>query len=150
MQLQMLERRANVKFERSGPPSTSTVMAAAAEIVPRRLMQVQPNVQRYFEEAAKELLEGEDVVGGVAKALALVAGKVSLTERSLLTGEDGLTTLLLTSTDGSPLNPGDAMALVSTLGTKGGEHDRPADAVGKIRSCRDPSKVRCCPISHIP
>ena len=32
-----LERRANVKFERRGPPSTKTVMQAAAQLVPRRL-----------------------------------------------------------------------------------------------------------------
>ena len=86
--LNNLERRANVRFEKSGPPSISTVMAAAATLVPRRLAVVQPKVEKYFEEAAQTLLDGDDVLGSVAKALALVAGKVSLTERSLLTGQN--------------------------------------------------------------
>ena len=44
-ELRNLEHRANVRFTKSGPPSTATVMAAAAELVPRRLRVVQPKVQ---------------------------------------------------------------------------------------------------------
>lgn len=98
-------------------------------------------MQDYFTDAARELLDGDDVVGHVAKALALVAGKVSITERSLLTGEDGLVTLLLEATDGQPLTPGEAMSAINRLGTvPSGE--RAADHVGKIRNCNKPSMVR--------
>jgi ATP-dependent RNA helicase DDX21 len=136
-----LERRANVRFVKSGPPSTSTVMAAAAQLVPRRLKAVEPKVQKYFTAAAAELLAGDDVVAHVAQALALVAGKVTLTQRSLLTGEEGQTTLLLEASDGSMLTAGDAMAAINRLGkTSSGE--RAADHVGKIRACEDASQVR--------
>ena len=135
-----LERRANVRFEKSGPPSTSTVMAAAAQLVPRRLKAVEPKVQKYFTAAAAELLAGDDVIAHVAQALALVAGKVTLTQRSLLTGEEGQTTLLLEAGDGSMLTAGDAMAAINRLGkTSSGE--RAADHVGKIRACEDASQV---------
>ena len=45
-----LEQRANVRFIRDGPPSTTTVMNAAAGIVPNRLKAVQPKVSDYFKE----------------------------------------------------------------------------------------------------
>ena len=139
-----LEQRANVKFQRDGPPSTATVMAAAANLVPRRLAVVQPKVRDYFTELASDLLASDDEeekLEKVARALALVAGKVSLTERSLLTGEDGMTTLLLEATDQTALTPGDAMSAVGALGkTETGE--LAADHVGKIRSCHDHDKVR--------
>lgn len=140
-EVRRLEQRANVRFLRDGPPSTTTVMAAAAGIVPRRLKAVQPKVKEYFEEAAAEILAGDDALEQVSRALALVAGKVTLTERSLLTGEDAMTTLLLEATDGTPLTPGDAMSAVSALGSKPDSTDRLADHVGKIRGCQDPSKL---------
>ena len=138
-----LERRAGVKFMRDGPPSTTTVMAAAANLVPRRLAVVQPKVRDYFTHAAEEILakEPEQALEQVARALALVAGKVSLTERSLLTGEDGMTTLVAETIDGTPLTPNDAMAAVGQVG-KTETGDIAADHVGKIRSCQDPNKAR--------
>jgi hypothetical protein len=115
-------------------------MAAAAQLVPRRLKAVEPKVQKYFTAAAAELLAGDDVIAHVAQALALVAGKVTLTQRSLLTGEEGQTTLLLEAGDGSMLTAGDAMAAINRLGkTSSGE--RAADHVGKIRACEDASQV---------
>ena len=66
--------------------------------------------------SAQALLESDAAVDDVARALALVAGKADLTERSLLTGEDHMTTLLVKSTDGTPLTPGDVMGAVSALG----------------------------------
>ena len=91
---------------------------------------------------AEALLEEPDALERVAAALALVAGKVSIAQRSLLTGEDGMVTLLMAATDGSPLSPGDAMSAVSSLGSRTGEGgERPADHVGKIRTCNDPTKL---------
>ena len=53
-----LEQRANVRFTKAGPPSVTTVMAAAAGLVPRRLTTVDDKVLTYFEESAKAILEG--------------------------------------------------------------------------------------------
>ena len=91
-------------------------MAAAAGIVPRRLAVVQPKVRDYFTDAAQAILDGDDSLEQIANALALVAGKVQLVERSLLTGEDHMTTLALTATDGTPLTPcrDQLVALTST------------------------------------
>ena len=144
-----LENRANVRFQRDGPPSTSTVMAAAAKLVPRRLAVVQPKVRDYFTEAAQKLLEETDEaekLEQVARALALVAGKVSITQRSLLTGEDGVITVLLEASDVN-LSPNDAMAAVGALG-KMSSGELAADHVGKIRSCQEPNKVRVRSVTH--
>ena len=110
-----LESRAQVTFMRDGPPSTSTVMGAAAGLVKRRLEVVQPKVRDYFTEAANEILAkpADEQVEQVARALALVAGKVSLTERSLLTGEDYFTTVMIEAAGGTALTPADAMQVRS-------------------------------------
>lgn len=42
----------------------------------------------YFEEKAKSLLASKDAVALVGRALALVAGRREIVERSLLTGEE--------------------------------------------------------------
>jgi len=140
--LQMLERRANVKFKRGGPPSLESVMEAAAALVPERLASVDEQVLPFFTDSAEALLAQPDAASRVAAALALIAGKREISQRSLLTGEEQLKTLLVSSTDGAQLVPGDVMATVSalapqlTLAT-----GRPADSVGKIRQCRDPTKL---------
>ena len=141
-EVRRLEQRANVRFLRDGPPSTTTVMEAACRVVPRRLTAVQPKVSEYFEDAAKEILASDDALEQVSRALALVAGKVTLTERSLLTGEDSMTTLQLEATDGTVLSPGDAMSAISAIAPGGvGGTERLADHVGKIRACQDPTKI---------
>lgn len=60
-----LEKRANVKFSRVGPPSVATVMDAAAGVVSRRLNTVDSNVLPYFAESAKEILEADNAVDQV-------------------------------------------------------------------------------------
>ena len=150
-ELRNLEHRANVRFSKDGPPSIAKVMDAAVGLVPRRLAVVRPKVADYFRESAQALLESDAAVDDVARALALVAGKADLTERSLLTGEDHMTTLLVKSTDGTPLTPGDVMGAVSALGDSanaGG--DRPGDHVGKIRNCQDATQVRPAPRLLVP
>lgn len=141
-ELRGLEQRANVKFTRVGPPSLSTVMNSAAGLVPRRLSTVEDNVLPYFEQTAKDILQSEDALAQVSAALALVAGRREIMERSLLTGEEGLTTLLMVATDGTPLTPGDAMGAVSQLGPVDEVTGiRAADSVGKIRSCQNPAQL---------
>jgi len=100
--LQNLERRANVKFERGGPPSLEKVMEAAAALVPGRLDSVDEQVLPFFADAAEQLLAqpGPEAARQVAAALALIAGKREISQRSLLTGEEGTKTLQLVSTDG--------------------------------------------------
>ena len=139
-ELRGLEGRTGVKFARAGPPSAATVMKAAAQLVPKRISMVDPAVRRYFEDAATSLLADERATDKVAAALALVAGKISLAQRSLLTGEDGVVTLQLEASDGSPLAPGDAMAAVASVGASA-DGQRAADHVGKIRACHLPSRL---------
>ena len=137
-----LEQRANVRFTRTGPPSLTTVMNSAAGLVPRRLSTVEGNVLPYFEQTAKEILAADDALEQVSAALALVAGRREIMERSLLTGEEDLATILMVATDGTPLTPADAMGAVSQLGpVDDATGARAADSVGKIRACTDNSKV---------
>ena len=77
-----LEQRTGVSFERIGPPSLSTVMEAAAQLVPRRLSTVDEAVLPYFAQCAQDLLAGPDAEQRVAAALALVAGRVSAAPRA--------------------------------------------------------------------
>jgi len=137
--LRDLERRAQVNFLKDGPPSTATVMAAATKIVPNRLKAVQTKVREYFVEQAKEMLASEDALDNMARALAVVAGRVTLTERSLITGEEHMTTLMLEATDGTPLSRRDAMSALGRLKPQSGE--RYADHVGKIREAQDPMQL---------
>ena len=135
-----LEQRAGVKFIRSGPPSLEKVMEAAAQLVPRRLNDVDAKVLPFFEKEAAEVLASPDAAEKVAAALALVAGKSEIAQRSLLTGEDNMKTVLLEATDNSALSPADVMATVGEL-ERHIKYDHPRDAVGKIRVCYDASKL---------
>ena len=92
-----------IRFAKQGPPSVQTVMGAAAALVPRRIGTVDPRLLPYFEEAAAALLEGDDALQKVAAMCAVVAGQSSLSQHSLLTGEEHLKTLLVEATDGAPL-----------------------------------------------
>ena len=62
------------------------------------------------EKEAAEVLASPDAAEKVAAALALVAGKSEIAQRSLLTGEDNMKTVLLEATDNSALSPADDFA----------------------------------------
>merc|ERR1719253_1651992 len=136
--LRNLEHRANVRFSKDGPPSTATVMEAATKIVPNRLSKVQPKVRDYFTEQAEEMLGSADALDHMARALAVVAGRVSLTERSLITGEEHMTTLLLEDTAGVPLTRADAMAGIARLK----QESRPPRSWSS--TCRRAWRTRSC------
>merc|ERR1719321_2024279 len=109
-------------------------------MVPNRLQTVQTKVRDYFTEQAEEMLASPDALDHMARALAVVAGRVTLTERSLITGEEHMTTLLLEDTGGVPLGRSDAMAAIARLKPQSGG-ERYADYVGKIREGQDSAQL---------
>ena len=142
-----LERRANVNFNRVGAPSVHTVMEAAAALVPRRIATVDERILPYFEAAAGEMLAADDAHAQLAAALALVAGQSEVVQRSLITGEEHMSTLVCEATDGSRLSPADIVAAVSRLSREMPNEspfqtERGGDAIGKIRECNSPSQAR--------
>ncbi len=145
--LRMLERRAGVNFKPAGPPSVQTIVEAAVGLVPRRVDAVDKRLLPYFEAAAHELLEGPDALQKVSAMFALVSGQHTITQASLLTGEEGMTTMLLQSTDKSPLTAADAVAMCSQLGKVAGAA-RVGDELGKIRNCASPDMVSFGPSSN--
>ncbi|KAJ1452113.1 P-loop containing nucleoside triphosphate hydrolase protein [Pelagophyceae sp. CCMP2097] len=106
-ELKSLERQTGVKFERVGPPSPTAVMTAAANDATLALKKVAPDVLPYFEAVAAQLLAKECSAGAVldealaaklvAKCLAAISRKHSVTARSLLSGESGVLTMVMTA-----------------------------------------------------
>ena len=135
--LRRLEREAGITFERAGPPTTELMLRLAANQMVRTVGDASTSaVIPHFEAAAAQLLREQfegDAQRALAAALAVASGRTRITHRSVLTGEDGLRTLLLT-TPGDALEPRDVLGIVRRL-SGGGQHF--ADQVGKVRLCRD-------------
>ena len=93
--------------------------------------------------------QSKDALQRIAAMCAVVAGQSDFAQHSLLTGEENVKTLQLTSTDGTPLSTADAIAAVAHI-LPTFENERTADAIGKIRTAVDgqtvsllASRLRC-------
>uniref|UniRef100_A0A7S4ARI6 RNA helicase n=1 Tax=Pseudo-nitzschia australis TaxID=44445 RepID=A0A7S4ARI6_9STRA len=104
------------QFELSGPPSTTSVLKAAAKTSAVASMEIPDETAEYFKESAAALLENGDAEDIVARCLAAISKRTSKAEsRSLLTGEAGLVTLEMSNSRGRPVSAGDVMFTVGKL-----------------------------------
>jgi superfamily II DNA/RNA helicase len=93
--LRMLEQRTGAHFERREPPKPTEVRAAAAANAGRAVRSVSEDALESFR-AEADRLAAEMGVDALAAALAHIAGVTEAQKpASLITGEEGMTTLLL-------------------------------------------------------
>ena len=137
--LTRLSKETGAKFEKLTPPSTTAVMDAAARTAVEALTTVDAALLPFFTKAADALIAQRGASASLAAALALVCGQSEPpAPRSLLTGEEGVTTVQMTRT--APKGPAvravrDVMRILQRIPTPTPRDAAatPADGVGKIR-----------------
>lgn len=127
------------KFDLVGPPSIEAALQAAARTSAMALKGVPEETVSVFRDAASSLLEEEeDAVVVVARCLAALSRRAAAVQsRSLLTGELGMVTVEMKSTQ--PVSANDVMFTVSKLSRMSREDEKFAfdGDVGKIQANRE-------------
>ncbi|XP_057542312.1 DEAD-box ATP-dependent RNA helicase 3, chloroplastic-like [Amaranthus tricolor] len=125
-----LERDVGCKFEYISPPSVEEVLESSADQVVATLRGVHPDSIQFFTPTAQKLLE-EQGTGALAAALAHLSGfSQPPSSRSLLSHEQGWTTLQLTRTPGYSRG---FLSARSVMGFLSDVYATAADEVGKIQ-----------------
>ncbi|KAG0625387.1 hypothetical protein M758_2G051100 [Ceratodon purpureus] len=131
--MKLIERDVGCKFTKISPPRVEDVLRASSESATEVIKRVHPEVAQVFMSTAEELLK-EQGPTAFAAALAHLAGFTQLpASRSLITHEEGLTTLRLVRPKTSrPMTPRVVMGVLSDI------WQTAADKVGKIKIVDDP------------
>lgn len=141
------------------PPTPQQVVEAAAKQVMHRLDNVEQEVRSYFAPVAKLVLASRDPQEALEVALAALSGITAIPEpRSLLTLQEGYTTLQMMSAKGRITRIGHIPAIVTKLldsrdkgsmvgrimliddnatGLQGGAFDVPKSLAEEILACKD-------------
>ncbi|CAN4076770.1 unnamed protein product [Withania somnifera] len=129
-----LERDVGCKFEFVSLPSVKEVLESSAEHVVNTLNGVHPESVKYFTPTAQKLMEQQGV-NALAAALALLGGfSKPPSSRSLITHEQGWTTLQLTR---DSVNSRGFLSARSVTGFLSDVYSPAADEVGKIHLIAD-------------
>jgi superfamily II DNA/RNA helicase len=127
-QLKTLEHEAGVFFERKDPPKPTEVAASAAKNAAKVVRSVPESVIAQFRAEAEALAEEFDI-DALARALAWIAGIHQAPKpASLITGEEGMTTVLLRA---PRLGIPRAVAVLAQV------MNLPSKALGKIKPFKD-------------
>jgi len=97
--LKQVERAAKVKFERTPAPKAEELMDLKKDDILEQLKGVSTAARDVFLESADALIESDGAREALATALAALSG-ISTSERSLLTGAEKSTTVMVTSRSG--------------------------------------------------
>ena len=131
-QLRFLEKDTDCKFEHISPPQPQEVMRAAALLQVERVKNVDNSLRPFFSQVADELLETMDSKEALTAALAALSGFQHAPQpKSLLTYEEGLTTIMMSPVDGSP----PISSAREVMGAVGRILQGDASSVGKIQMC---------------
>jgi len=126
------------QFELSGPPSTTSVLKAAAKTSAVASLEIPDETVEYFKESAAALLQSDNAEDVVARCLAAISKRTTKAQsRSLLTGEAGLVTLEMSNNRGRPVSAGDVMFTVgklSRMSQREGDEVSFETDVGKIQA----------------
>ena len=95
--VKFVERKAGIRFQQIGAPQPADILATAAKDAARSLDDVSPEVCVHFRDAAEQLVSERGAVEVMSAALALLSGTKEIKSRSLLTGQEGYTTYVMTS-----------------------------------------------------
>lgn len=131
--LRRLERDCGIKFERAGSPAPEAALEAAATAAASALRGVDASVVKHLLPTAKDLMASvDDPAAAFAACLAVAGRRTRMVERSLLSGESDMKTLLVNG-GGEDLSPAAALRYVAGLAEASG-----LDAtVGMIRIAAD-------------
>ncbi|CAO3699093.1 unnamed protein product [Rhizopus stolonifer] len=95
--LSFISKRTGVQFEQLSAPRPEDIIEATTEDAFKSIDLVKPEVLTFFEKPAQELIEKHGALNAVAAALAFMTGyHQGVPSRSLLTSQEGHTTLLIT------------------------------------------------------
>lgn len=126
------------KFDLAGPPSIESALRAAAKTSAVASTLIPDDTSKYFQDAAKALLEeGDSPENVVARCLAAISRRsTEVVSRSLITGEPGWATVEMVNTKGNPITAGDVMFTVGKLSRMSRQEGSSAfeSTVGKIQS----------------
>lgn len=139
--ISVLERETGARFERISPPTPMEVLAASAEQSIETIQKVDPSLVQYFLPAAEKYIS--DAPGSPQAVLALALAALSgIREppppRSLLTCEQGVITVCVTSVAGSKTAFGGMMPTPRSIMTLVSRHvPEAANVIGKIKLISD-------------
>lgn len=137
--LKVLERECRVKFVQEAAPAPELALEAAVDLAMANLPMVDDRVRKHLANRAEDIVRmGDEGTDTIASLLAMAGRRTTLEDRSVLSGENGMRTLLVRADDGSEVNSSLVMRFINDVGKKA-NHGR-VD-VGLIRSCRDGSAV---------
>ncbi|KAG9296017.1 hypothetical protein G9A89_011869 [Geosiphon pyriformis] len=93
--IQNIQRRTHIKFSMVGPPQPNELIAAVAQDAIQNVISVNPSVLPYFHQTAQSLIDQKGAIDALSAALAYLTGYANGVKlRSLLSGDEGLITLL--------------------------------------------------------
>lgn len=134
--LRFLEREVGCRFEYIGPPQQEDVLESSAQHVAKALGGVHPELIEIFLPTANKLME-EKGTNALAAALARLSGfSKPPSSRSLITHEEGWTTLHMTR-ETTMLDGRRQLSARELMGILSEMWPAAADQVGKIRSYGD-------------
>lgn len=94
--LERIEKKCQIVIKRIGTPQPKDIIAASARDVIRGMEKVPKEVYEIFMTNSKDLLDSEDPVVALAKALAYISGHTEkLKQRSILCAFEGYVTFLI-------------------------------------------------------
>jgi len=141
--IRQLQQELNFRVERGSLPSTQQVMNAASILATRALDTVDDDVIPFFIESAQDVFTKAQESGGdqavinmIAKSLAAVSGKKTVSRKSILTGEAGSLTVSVRSDN--PMVVGDVFWAVNRISNKGEFFEA---KIGKVQSSTDPKHI---------
>ncbi len=94
-----LERNTGIKFKRVGAPSSADIVEASTNDAAKSLDTVSPELIEKFRQGAEDVLKNKDAVSALAAALAVISGCTKVTQRSLLSSRENMTTYIISKTD---------------------------------------------------
>jgi ATP-dependent RNA helicase DDX21 len=94
-----LERLTGTKFRRISAPTASEIVDASTTDATKALDGVNPKLIEKFRAGAEEILKTKDAVNALAAALAVISGNTKISNRSLLSSRENMTTYMISKTD---------------------------------------------------
>lgn len=138
--LQMLERQCRIKFDHESAPAPELALEAAVDVAMANLPTVESRVSKHLQAKAQEILDQGDT-NVVAGLLAMAGRRTRLADRSVLSGENGMRTLLIKQKNNKEeLVVGKALRFINDIGEGCGEITGRIE-VGLIRMCKDGGAV---------
>lgn len=97
--LLQLERNTGTKFKRVGIPSSTDIIEASTNDAAKAIENISSELIEKFRSGAEEVLKTKDAVSALAAALAVISGCTKVTQRSLMSSRENMTTYIISKSD---------------------------------------------------